>query len=106
MSNNEGGVPIEQELIAETAKLVGEGEGDKVTQEMIDNPFYATLKEALKKDAKHHVDKGTMKLPVDPEEFASRLEGGPLMKAVALQHEDYVRAIKEVCDELGIERVH
>lgn len=92
-----------EELVEEAGK---EAANTAVTQEMIDNPFYATLKEALKKDAKHHMDQGTMKLPVDPEEFATRLESGSLMKAVALKHKDYVRAIQEVCDELGIERVH
>jgi len=103
MTDNESNASIESQLVDETAKLVAEGE--EVTQEMVVDPFFESLKEALRKDAKQHMKKGTIKLPVDPEEFATRLESSPLMRALAMKHEDYVRAVKEVCDELGIERV-
>lgn len=77
----------------------------EVRQEVDESaPIYESLKEALRRDAKHHVEAGTVKLPIDPEEFASRIEKGPV-GALVLAHEDCVRAITEVCDELGIARV-
>ena len=60
------------------------------------------LKEALRCDAEQHIKKGTVKLPVDPEEFAIRLEKAPIGK-LGLKHEDYVQAIREVCEELTLE---
>jgi len=64
------------------------------------------LKESLRRDARHNIDKGTMKLPVDVEEFATRLEKFPfrrLLGKVGLEHSDYVQAIKDICEELGLE---
>jgi len=58
------------------------------------------LKEALREDAKKNVERGTIKLPVDPEEFAVQLQKSP---APGLKHEDYVQAIRDVCKELGLE---
>ena len=60
------------------------------------------LKESLRRDAMHHVKKGTIQLPVDPEEFATRLEKAPLKK-LGLVHADYVQAVRDVCEELSLE---
>ena len=64
------------------------------------------LKESLRRDARHNIDKGTMKLPVDVEEFATRLGQFPfrrLLGKVGLGHSDYVQAIKDICEELSLE---
>ena len=67
------------------------------------------LKEALRRDAKNNIIKGTMKVPVDVEEFATRLENAPMRRIFVfkgkhgLDHEDYVRAIREICEELSLE---
>ena len=64
------------------------------------------LKESLRRDARHNIDKGTMKLPVDVEEFATRLEKVPFRRLfckVGLEHSDYVQAIRDICEEFGLE---
>jgi len=63
------------------------------------------LKESLRRDARHNIDKGTMKLPVDVEEFATRLEksSGLFARVGKLTHEDYVQAIENICEEFGLE---
>jgi len=67
------------------------------------------LKEALRRDAKNNIAKGTMKVPVDVEEFATRLESAPLRRLFVfkgkhgLDHADYVWAIRSICEELGLE---
>jgi len=58
------------------------------------------LKESLRGDAKKHIEKGTITLPVDPEEFATRLEKVAI--GTGLEHEDYVQAIRDVCEELDL----
>ena len=66
------------------------------------------LKEALRRDARNNIAKGTMKIPVDVEEFATRLEKAPLRSFFVfkgkhgLNHEDYVQAIKGICGEFGL----
>lgn len=64
------------------------------------------LRESLRRDARHNIDKGTMRLPVDVEEFATRLEKVPfrrLLGKVGLEHSDYVQAIRDVCEEFDLE---
>jgi len=63
------------------------------------------LKEALRADARGHIAKGTVKLPVDPEEFAGRLCSNPLVSGAGLTRAEIVKAIEDVCDELDLERL-
>jgi hypothetical protein len=63
------------------------------------------LKEALRTDAKAHMAAGTVKLPIDPDEFAGRLWSNPLVTTAGISRAEIVKAIEDVCDELGLERL-
>ena len=75
------------------------------------------LVDVLRRDAEHHIKKGTMKLPVDVDDFANRLVkanakvskgvfGRALVKlgiVVDWEKDDYVDAILQVCVQLDLE---
>lgn len=66
--------------------------------------LFDAVKSIMKNQAIADVKKGTVVVPVDVEGYATRIENkAKKIPGMKLSHDDYVIAIREICDELSLE---
>jgi len=66
--------------------------------------LYESVKAILKAQAQNDIKKGKVVIPVDVDGYATRVQSNTRrIPGLRMKHEDYVQAIKEICEELSLE---